>query len=99
MMAIDDLSTWDVLVVDDQPNNLGVLSDILEYYKVKVRLANSGSLGLQLIRQSPPSLVLLDIEMPEVSGWDVIKEIRQNALFQHLPVIAVTAQVMIGDRE
>lgn len=98
-MNIDDLSTWDVLAVDDELANLDILSYIFSFHQVKLRLAVSGTMALRLIQERQPSIVLLDLRMPGMSGWDVIDQIRGNPLLKSLPVVAVTAQVMDNDKE
>jgi len=82
-----------VLVVDDTPDNLSLMSGILkDTYKLKV--ANSGERALKLARgEHPPDLILLDIMMPGISGYDVIKELKQDPKTRDIPVIFVTAVI------
>lgn len=96
-----DPSTWDVLLVDDEADNLTVLEVLLEFNGVRVTTARSGQEAVDIVRQRTFTLVLLDIQMPLVSGWDVIKEIRgnQNPDIRSMLVVAVTAHAMQGDRE
>lgn len=94
-----DLSTWNVLVVDDEPDNIGLIELVLNFYKANVRTAASGRACLTLLREEMPSVVLMDIQMPEMSGFDVLKAIRENTNWKHLPVIAITAHAMVGDEE
>lgn len=96
-----DPSTWDVLLVDDEADNLTVLELLLEFNGVRVTAARSGQEAIELFRQRAFTLVLMDIQMPLVSGWDVIKEIRasENPAIRSMLVIAVTAHAMHGDRE
>jgi putative two-component system response regulator len=88
-----------VLVVDDTPDNLTVLSDLLkDDYKVK--LANGGAKALKLAAALPqPDLILLDLMMPEMDGYEVMRRIREIPSFRTLPIIALTAKAMKGDRE
>ena len=92
-------SSWNVLVVDDEPDNIGVVEYILLFHNAKVRIANSGQACLEILRQERPSFLLLDIQMPIMSGWDVLKEIRNDEKLRDLTVIAFTAHAMAGDRE
>lgn len=94
-----DLSNWNILVVDDEIDNIGVLVLVLEFANAMVRTAVSGSECLTMLKDQLPTMLLLDIQMPEISGFEVIKIIRSNAAWKHLPVIAVTAQAMEGDEE
>jgi CheY-like chemotaxis protein len=96
---MSDPSTWNVLVVDDEPDNIGVVEYILLFHNAKVRIANSGLACLESLKQERPTVVLLDIQMPLMSGWDVLKEIRNDENLRDLTVIALTAHAMAGDRE
>jgi putative two-component system response regulator len=79
-----------ILAVDDMPSNLMVIQSILEPY-FDVRLAKSGKQALFLLTHDMVELVLLDIEMPDVNGFDILENIRQNQALKNLPVIFVTA--------
>jgi two-component system cell cycle response regulator DivK len=94
-----DTTAWNVLVVDDEPDSIDVVKYILEFHNAQVRTADSGADCLEMLRQEVPSFVLLDVQMPRMSGWDVLKTIREESNWRNLPVIAVTAHVMEGDRE
>ncbi|MFW9620150.1 MAG: HD domain-containing phosphohydrolase [Sulfurospirillum sp.] len=80
-----------ILIVDDTPENLMILSEILKpFYKVKV--ANNGNKALNLIASGDmPDLILLDIMMPEVSGYEVCKKLKSDPLTRNIPIIFVTA--------
>ncbi len=80
-----------ILIVDDTPDNLMILSQILKpFYKVKV--ANSGNKALNLIAMGDiPDLILLDIMMPTISGYDVCKKLKSDPLTRNIPIIFVTA--------
>ena len=88
-----------ILVVDDTSDNLFLVSNLLkDLYTVKV--ANSGEKALKYLFQStPPDLILLDIMMPVLSGYDVIKKIKQNPLLQDIPVIFLTAKSSVEDEK
>jgi CheY-like chemotaxis protein len=96
---MSDPSTWNVLVVDDEPDNIGVVEYILLFHNAKVRIANTGFACMEILRQERPTLLLLDIQMPVMSGWDVLKEIRNDEKLRDLTVIALTAHAMSGDHE
>jgi adenylate cyclase len=80
-----------VLVVDDTPNNVKLLSDVLAVRGYAVTTAASGEEALAKIASDPPDLVLLDVMMPGLSGYDVCRRIRADALTALLPVVLVTA--------
>jgi CheY-like chemotaxis protein len=96
----DDLVGKAVLVVDDDVRNIFALSSVLERYRIKVVTASTGLDAIRLIEQTPDlSLVLLDIMMPEMDGYETMRRIRGNPRFQLLPIITLTAKAMKGDRE
>ena len=86
-----------ILVVDDTPDNLKLISGLLkETYKVKI--ANSGESALEIAQSSsPPDLILLDIMMPEMDGYEVCTHLKSSALTAHIPVIFLTAKTEVAD--
>ncbi|MFH8933407.1 HAMP domain-containing protein [Streptomyces griseosporeus] len=89
-----------VLVVDDDARNLFALSGILELYGLRVLHAEDGRKGIDtLLANSDVSLVLMDVMMPEMDGYTATAEIRKMPQYADLPVVAVTAKAMPGDRE
>ena len=88
-----------ILVVDDTPDNLFLVSNLLkDLYIVKV--ANSGEKALTYLNKSaPPDLILLDIMMPILSGYDVIKKIKNNSNLKDIPIIFLTAKNSVEDEE
>jgi signal transduction histidine kinase/CheY-like chemotaxis protein/HAMP domain-containing protein len=89
-----------ILVVDDDVRNIFALSSVLERYRIKVVTASTGLDAIRLIEQTPDlSLVLLDIMMPEMDGYETMRRIRGNPRLQMLPIITLTAKAMKGDRE
>jgi CheY-like chemotaxis protein len=94
-----DLSDWNVLIVDDEPDNIGVIELVLNYNKAVVRTAQSGAECLQLMAENAPDLLLADIQMPQMSGIELLAKVRENDAWRHIPVVAVTAHAMIGDSE
>ncbi|REC50198.1 response regulator [Chryseobacterium pennipullorum] len=94
------LSSKKVLITDDDVRNIFSLTKALEKYKVEVVVAMDGKDALQQIKQHPDiDVILMDMMMPEMDGYETIKEIRKMPAFTRLPIIAVTAKSMIGDRE
>jgi len=96
----EDLVGRTVLLVDDDARNIFALSSVLERRGMHVLTATTGNEAIQLIESKPEiSLVLMDIMMPEMDGYQTMEEIRKNARFNRLPIIALTAKAMKGDRE
>ena len=86
-----DSAKADILVVDDTPANLQLLSGMLKDCGYKVRPALSGELALQTARHSPPDLILLDITMPGLSGYDVAAQLKQDENLRKIPIIFISA--------
>lgn len=88
-----------ILIVDDMAANIAILSDLLQDdYKIKI--AKSGQKALEIAKGSEkPDLILLDIEMPEMNGYEVCKELKNNTLTNNIPVIFVTARNDVKDEE
>jgi CheY-like chemotaxis protein len=89
-----------VLVVDDDVRNIFALSSVLERRGMSVLTAGTGKAAIETLEYVPDvSIVLMDIMMPEMDGYETMQVIRQNASFRRLPIIALTAKAMKGDRE
>jgi len=87
-----------ILIVEDAEMNRDLLVQLLEddYELVE---ATDGKQGLEKAAQEKPDLILLDISLPEMDGWEVARRIRANDELKHIPIIAVTAHAMAGDEE
>jgi len=88
-----------ILIAEDNPVNRELLRELLEMRGHTVAEACDGEEALGMMEQSQPDLVLLDIGMPLLDGFGVIRKIRENPRFASMPVVAVTAYAMQGDRE
>jgi signal transduction histidine kinase/CheY-like chemotaxis protein len=89
-----------VLVVDDDARNIFALTSVLENQDMEVVTATNGRHAIELISQTPDlSVVLMDIMMPEMDGYETMREIRKNPDLRTLPILALTAKAMKGDRE
>jgi HAMP domain-containing protein/CheY-like chemotaxis protein/signal transduction histidine kinase len=96
----DDLVGKPVLVVDDDVRNIFALSSVLERRGMKVLSASTGQEAIDNLESNPEvSIVLMDIMMPEMDGYETMQVIRQNPRYRRLPIIALTAKAMKGDRE
>ncbi len=96
----EDLIGRTVLLVDDDARNIFALSSVLERRGMHVLTATTGREAIDLIDQTPHlAIVLMDIMMPEMDGYQTIETIRGNPAYRRLPIIALTAKAMKGDRE
>lgn len=80
-----------ILIVDDNPANLGVLSDTLDQSGLEVCVAQSGKIALERVKYARPSLILLDVMMPEIDGFETCRRLKANPETQDIPVIFMTA--------
>jgi CheY-like chemotaxis protein len=89
-----------ILITDDDVRNVFSLSKALETYNMNILTAINGKEALEVLRDNPGvDIILLDMMMPEMDGYETARKIRENKQWKNLPVIAVTAKAMIGDRE
>ena len=95
----ENLAHWKVLIVDDQMDNLLVAEAALKFHGVKTHRAVNGLDGLNVLKDFQPTLILLDLSMPDMDGWEMLEEIKTRPEMQDIPIIALTAHVMLGDKE
>jgi two-component system cell cycle response regulator DivK len=88
-----------ILVVEDNEENRDSLSRRLQRRGFEVVVAPDGKVGVEMARNEKPDLVLMDMNMPEVDGWEATRQIKADAAISAVPVIALTAHAMTGDRE
>ena len=88
-----------ILIVDDNETNLRLIGAVLRTRGYTLREAMTGEMALAIVAETPLDMVLLDVQMPGLSGLDVVRQIRAIPAHRALPVIAITAMAMKGDRE
>jgi CheY-like chemotaxis protein len=88
-----------ILVAEDNPVNRELLRELLEGHGYAVLEAGDGQQALEMIEEALPDMLLLDLGMPVLDGYATVREIRENPRLANLPVLAVTAYAMRGDRE
>jgi signal transduction histidine kinase/CheY-like chemotaxis protein len=93
------LSGVSVLLVEDNPINMEIASAMLQQYGAQVTGAENGQLALELLARTPVDLVLMDVQMPVMDGYTATEQIRRQRCYDHLPVIALTANAMTSDLE
>jgi two-component system, cell cycle response regulator DivK len=91
--------TKKVLIVEDNELNMKLFNDLLEANSIETIKTMNGLDAIELTRKHMPDLILMDIQLPEVSGLDVIKWLKSEDDLKHIPIIAVTAFAMKGDEE
>ncbi|MFD2678412.1 response regulator [Camelimonas lactis] len=88
-----------ILIVEDNELNMKLFGDLLEAHGYQTLKTAQGSEALELARAHKPDLILMDIQLPDVSGLEVTRWIKEDPALKHIPVIAVTAFAMKGDEE
>lgn len=87
-----------ILIVDDNDLNTKLLSDVLEYHGYSIETSGNGADALLIARQQRPGVILLDMQLPDISGMEVCRRLKRDHQTSHIPIIAVTAFAMPGDR-
>jgi len=88
-----------ILLVEDNEANRDFLSRRLERRGFEVLIAHDGRVGVEMARSEKPDLILMDMNMPNVDGWEATRQIKAEPEIGRVPVIALTAHAMNGDRE
>jgi len=88
-----------VLVIEDNENNRRLITLILEKHGYRVFMAETGTQGIEIATREEPDFIILDIQLPDTDGFELIKQIRHSDKLKHIPVIAMTSYAMAGDRE
>ena len=88
-----------VLVIEDNPDNMVLICDILELNGYTTICATTGRSGIELVQEREPDLILLDIQLPDIDGSEVLDIIRSSEKTNRTTVIAITSYAMAGDRE
>jgi len=88
-----------LLLVEDNELNRDLLTRRLGRKGYTVTTAVDGEQGVQMVRETNPDLVLLDLDLPKIDGWTVVKMLKSDEATRSIPVLALTAHAMVGDRE
>ena len=99
MYSWDNPATWAILLVDDEIDNLEVVAETLEFYGVQVKTASNGLTALNLLETFSPTLVVTDLSMPGIDGWQLRGKIKRLPDKENMPVVALSAHAMAGDKE
>jgi CheY-like chemotaxis protein len=88
-----------ILVVEDNPDNRILITDVLTSLNYEVLVAVDGEEGVKKANAEVPDLILMDLSLPQMDGWAATGQIKSNPQLEHIPIIALTAHAMVGDRE
>ncbi|TAL01251.1 MAG: response regulator [Rhodospirillaceae bacterium] len=88
-----------ILIIEDNKTNLGLVVFLLKKFKYAYSTAMTGREGLDLIRRDKPDVVICDVQLPDISGHEIVREVKADPALRHISMIAVTAMAMVGDRE
>ena len=88
-----------IMIVEDNELNMKLFNDLLEAHGYTTATTRDGSTAMDLARNEMPDLILMDIQLPEVSGLDITRQLKSEDDLKHIPVIAVTAFAMKGDED
>jgi two-component system cell cycle response regulator len=88
-----------IVIIEDTPANLELMSYLLEAFGHSVLTATDGDEGLELVRRTLPELIICDVHLPKVDGYEVAKTLKSDPKLAVIPLLAVTALAMVGDRE
>lgn len=96
----ETITKWEVLLVDDEPDNIEVVSESLEFYGMAVKTAENGQLALDTLEHEwLPNIIMLDLSMPVMDGWATLRRLKSDPKTQGIPVLALSAHAIIGDSE
>src|SRR5262245_38315170 len=99
MLDWQNVASWKVLLVDDEPDNIEVVAESLEFYGMTVKTAENGQVALDALKEFSPDLILLDLSMPVMDGWQTLRNLKSNPETQSIPVLALSAHAILGDKE
>ena len=93
------MSKMRILIVEDNPDNRTLITDILLSLNYEVIEAIDGEQGIVQANAERPDLILMDLSLPQIDGWTATRHIKGMSELRHIPIIALTAHAMVGDRE
>jgi two-component system, OmpR family, response regulator VicR len=97
-LDMDEKNNYKIVYIEDDSEMIDLVSLILNRQGYQVSGANGGRAGLDLVKRNSPDLILLDLMMPDIDGWDVYQQLRSNEETRDIPVIVITAKSQMIDR-
>lgn len=88
-----------ILIIEDNQDSRILITDLLQSLAYTVLVAEDGVQGLTMAQAEKPDLILMDLSLPKMDGWALARQLKQDAKLAHIPIIALTAHAMVGDRE
>jgi two-component system cell cycle response regulator len=88
-----------ILIIEDNAANLELMTYLLDAFGHTVRVAYDGAEGLAAIESDPPDVIVCDVQLPKLDGFEVARRLKGNPALSHIPLVAVTALAMVGDRD
>ncbi len=88
-----------VLLVEDNPHNRKIFSGMLAHHGFAVREAETGDLALKMVSEQAPDIILMDLSIPGIDGWECTKRLKADPKTRAIPIVALTAHAMRGDEE
>ncbi len=99
MIDWHDVKSWVILLVDDEPDNLEVVAETLEYRGAQVKTAGNGLEALVVLQGFAPNLIIADLSMPQMDGWQLRTRLKNDPQNENIPILALSAHAMAGDKE
>ena len=93
------MSKANILIVEDNPRDLKLVRELLQVNGFHTIEATTGEAGIELARERTPALILMDIQLPQMSGREAAEILKSDSKTRHIPIVALTASAMKGDRE
>lgn len=88
-----------ILIIEDNQDSRILITDLLQSLAYTVLVAEDGVQGLTMAQAEKPDLILMDLSLPKMDGWALARQLKQDTELAHIPIIALTAHAMVGDRE
>lgn len=90
-----------ILIVEDDEQNVAVLMSVLELMlgQEEILVARDGHEGIRMAFEHQPDVIVMDLSLPKLNGWEVTRSLRSSARFKDVPILALTAHAMVGDRQ
>ena len=99
MLDWNNLANWSVLLVEDEIDNQEVMAETLEFYGISSKTASNGVEALAMLADYTPTLIITDLAMPLMDGWTFRANVRANLKWISIPIIALSAHAMVGDKD